>query len=188
MNHRTRVFLVIFLFFLPIYAAIAFYGTNPKPSQQFIGFGVYSQHGTLSGYTGPNSTVISNQPINWTFKITNMMGSIQFVQILARLGNNQTNPPNATSPSTLPVISNSTLFVPNQNTSLQDFDWRITAVTSSAGLDYLKMDVNGRSMNSTLGNPIGQPFRLFFELWTFDNSLGSFQYYTWLQVGFSVNS
>jgi hypothetical protein len=180
---RARVFLVLFLFFLSIYVAIAFYATTPKPSQPFIGFGVYSQKG-LYGYAEPNSIVNINQSIDWIFNITNRMGSTQFVEIVSGLGNNQTSaPPNATSPGQLPVLTNSTLFVPNQNNSLLGFNWTITAVTSSG----LSLVVNGRSLNSTLANPAGYLYRFFFELWTFNSSLGEFQYYSWLQVWFSLN-
>ena len=188
MNHRIRVFLVVFLFFLSIYAAIAFYVSTPKPSQPFIGFGLYSQQMTLSGYTGPDSTVNINYTNHWTLNIANEMGSTQFVQVISRLGSNQTGGPNSTSPAPLQVLTNSTLFVPNKSTSLQSFDWKITSVVSSGGSEYLTLNINGRSLNSTLGNPVGYPFRLFFELWTFNSSQGRFQYYTWLQVGFSVNN
>ena len=188
MNHRTKVFVVVFLFFLSIYAAVAFYDTTPKPSQPFIGFGVYSEQMTLSRYTtGLGSTVNVNQTNHWTLNITNEVGSTQFIQIISRLGSNQTGGPNSTSPAPLQVLTNSTLFVPNKNTSLQSFDWKITSVVSSGGSEYLTLNINGRSLNSTLGNPVGYPFRLFFELWTFNSSQGRFQYYTWLQVGFSVN-
>ncbi len=182
------MFFILFVFFLSIYAAIAFYATTPKPSQPFIGFGVFSQQGTLSGYTGPNSVVSVNQTlVHWTLNITNKMGSTQFVQIITRMGNETNTPPNATSPGLLPVLTNSTLFVANGNTSLQDFAWRVLSVISSGGLDYLRLEINGLTLNSTLGNAAGHQFRFFFELWTFDESTGGFQYYTWNQIWFSLN-
>ncbi len=42
MEKRTRVFLAFFLFFLSVYAAIAYYATTSKPGQPFMGFGIYS--------------------------------------------------------------------------------------------------------------------------------------------------
>jgi hypothetical protein len=188
MKRKASVFLVLFLFFLSIYAAIAFYATTPKPSQPFIGFGIYSHEGQLLGYTGPNSTVVLNQPNEWRLNVTNKMGSLQFVQVISRLGNQTTIPPNATSPASLPVLANSTMFVPNQNTSLLSFNWTITAVTPSGGLDYLTIDLNGHSLNSTLGSPAGSPYRFLFEIWTFNTSLDRFQYYTWLQIWFNVRN
>ncbi len=187
MEKRTRVFLLLFLFFLAIYGAIAFYATTNKPSQPFLGFGIYSGQNTLSRYL-ETGTVNVNQTYHWTFNITNEMGTTQLVQIITRLGNNTTLGPNATSPATLQVLANSTLFVPNKGSMLQNFDWNVTRVTSSGGLDYLTLDINGRITNSTLGTGPGGPFRLYFELWTFNSALASFQYYTWLQIGFSVNN
>jgi len=184
---RTRVFLLLFLFFLSIYAAIAFYATTNKPSQPFLGFGIYSGQDTLSGYIG-TGTVNVNQTYHWTFNVTNEMGTTQLVQIITRLGNNQTLGPNATSPATLQVMANSTMFVPNRGSRLQDFDWNVTRETLSGGLDYLTLNINGRTANSTLVTGPGGPFRLYFELWTFNSALASFQYYTWLQIGFRLNN
>ena len=188
MEKRTRVFLLLFLFFLSIYAAIAFYATTNKPSQPFLGFGIYSGQDTLSGYIGTGSTVNVNQTYHWTFNVTNEMGTTQLVQIITRLGNNQTLGPNATSPATLQVMANSTMFVPNRGSRLQDFDWNVTRETLSGGLEYLTLDINGRITNSTLGTGPGGPFRLYFELWTFNSGLATFQYYSWLQIGFRVNN
>ena len=188
MERRTRVFIILFLFFLSIYAATAYYATTNKPTEHFMGFGIYSGQNTLSGYTGPGSTVNINQTYHWTFNITNEMGTTQLVQIITRLGN-QTMGPNATSPaSLLQVFANASLFVPNKSSTLQNFDWNVTKVVSSGGLDYITVEINGRTTSSTLGTTPGQPFRFYFELWTFNPSTASFQYYTWLQIGFSVNS
>jgi len=129
-----------------------------------------------------------NRTYYWTFNVTNEMGTTQLVQIITRLGNSTTLGPNATTPATLQVMANSTMFVPNKGSMLQNFDWNVTRVTSSGGLDYLTLDINGRITNSTLGTRPGGPFRLYFELWTFNSALASFQYYTWLQIGFSVNN
>ncbi len=190
MDQRTRVFLVLFLFFLSIYAAIAYYATTNKPNEPFMGFGIYSGQNTytLSNYTGPGSTVNINKTYHWTFNITNEMGATQLVQIITRLGNNQTIGPNATSPALLQVFANASLFVPNKSSTLQNFDWNVTKVVSSGGLVYITLDINGRTTSSTIGTTPGLPFRFYFELWTFNASKASFQYYTWLQIGFNVNN
>ena len=188
MDKRTRVFLVLFLFFLSIYAAVAYYATTNRPNESFIGFGIYSGQNTLSGYTGPGSTVNINKTYHWTFNITNEMGTTQLMQIITRLGNNQTIGPNATSPALLQVFANTSIFVPNKSSRLQNFDWNVTKVVSSGGLDYITVNINGRTTSSTLGTTPGRPFRFYFELWTFNTSTASFQYYTWLQIGFNVNN
>jgi len=190
-DKRTKVFLVLFLFFLSIYAAIAYYATTSRPNEPFIGFGIYSRdysgQTTLSGYTGPGSTVNINQTYHWTFNITNEMGTTQLVQVITRLGNNQTIGPNATSPAFLQVFANASIFVPNKSSTLQNFDWNVTKLVSSSGLDYITVEINGQTTSSTFDTP-GRPFRFYFELWTFNVSTASFQYYTWLQIGFNVNN
>ncbi len=179
------MFLLLFLFFFSAYAAVAFYATTPKPTQSFIGIGVYSQEGVLSGYLGSNSTVFVNQPVNWYLNITNQMGSIQFLQLVFRLGNTDPNSPNATDPAPLPALANSTLFAANGRITIAYFEWRVLMTNQTDGLEYLTLNINGQKVTSNIGTPPGSQFRLFFELWTFDESSGSFRYYTWLQVWFS---
>jgi len=187
------VFFILFVFFLSIYAAIAFYVTTPKPSQPFMAFGVCSHNlspvppCSNSESVGSSSTVTLNQTINWTLNITNNRDAIQFVKVISRIGNNQTSAPNATRPAALPVLTNSTLFVPRGNT-VTDFRWRVLSVISNSSLDYLRLDINGMVVNSTAGTPPENQFRLLLELWTFDNVSGLFVYYTWLQVWFSVRA
>src|SRR5215467_4743844 len=110
MNQRIRFFLVLVLFFLSIYTALAYYATSNKPSQSFLAFGVYSGRDTLSSYTDPGASIIVNQTYDWKLNVTNEMGTTQFVQILSILGNDTTFGPNATSPATLQALSNTTLF------------------------------------------------------------------------------
>ncbi len=184
------MFLLLFLFFFSAYAAIAFYATTPKPTQSFIGFGVYSQQGTLSGYQGPSSssTISVNQSMNWYLNITNQMGSIQFLQLVFRLGNTDPSSPNDTNPAPQPALANSTLFAPNGRMTIANFDWKVLMTNQSNGFEYLTLSINGQKVTSNIGTPPGSQSRLFFELWTFDESSGSFRYYSWLQVWFRVST
>jgi len=188
MNQRIRFFLILFLFFLSIYAALAYYATSSRPSQPFLGFGVYSEKDTLSSYTDPGTAIVLNVTYDWKLNVTNEMGTTQFVQILSLLGNGTTLGPNATSFATLQPLSNSTLFVANRNFAIQDFKWAVTNVTASNGLDYLTININGEEVRSNLGTLPGSPFRFYFELWTFNTSPAGFQYYTWLQIAFIVKT
>ena len=198
MDRKVLVFIVLLVFFISVYSAVAFYTTTPKPSQPFIGFGVFNQSGSLSGYVpGLNQMIPLNQTIKWQLNITNEMGAVQFVQTVFKLGNRTSVSPNATSPAlTVPELANSTLFVPNRETGVIYFSWRVVKIVSSGGLDFLKLDVNGQQMMSAVGAASGRDFRLFFELWTFDEPSGAFQYGwqdmgsrvgSWLQVWFSVS-
>ena len=188
MHRKISLFLVLLVFFISIYGAIAFYAVNPKPNQPFIGFGVFTQQG-LSGYlSNSNQTVEVGNATAWHFEITNQMGSLQFVQILYRIGNTTTDAPNITSPATdLPPLSNSKLFIPDGQTAMVSFTWKVVTVSSSGSLEFLEMDVNGQEVASSVGTAPGKEFRLFFELWTFDDLEGSFQY-GWRDMGSRIGS
>ncbi len=190
MNRKLTVFLLLFLFFFSTYAAIAFYATTPKPTQPFIGFGVYSQQRALSGYQGLSSKppISVNQTVNWYLNITNQMGSIQFLQLIFRLGNTDLSSPNDTNPAPQPALANSTLFAPNGRTTIVNFDWKVIMVNPCNGFDCLTLSINGQKVTSNIGTPPGSQSRLFIELWTFDESSGSFRYYSWLQVWFRVST
>ena len=184
MNRRVTVFLVLFVFFLSIYAAIAFYATNPKPTQPFMSFDIPE---LLSGSIQSNVTVAVNETMNWHLEVTNKMGSTQLTQTIFRIGNLTTSAPNQTSPATtLLSLGNSTTVVPNGKTATVDFNWKVLNVSSSGELEFLKIEINGQQAVSTVGAALGKDFRLFFELWTFDAPSNTFRYYTWLQVWFSA--
>jgi hypothetical protein len=169
---------------------------SAKPSQSFIGFGLYSQRG-LQGYI-PNSnlTVSTGQALNWTFAVTNRMNKVEFMMIIARIGNSTSPSPNATTPSTsLPELGRTEQFINDGATSRINLTWTIVSTNQAAGLVYLNISTNGQSSLSSapIGARPGAYFRLIFELWTFDPVSGSFQYGypaqtsqagSWLQVWF----
>src|SRR2546428_12578532 len=98
-QHRLALFLVLFVSLTAIFSSVTFYAMSAKPSQAFIGLGLYSQRG-LQGYV-PNSnlTIATGQTLNWTFAVTNRMNKAEFVLIITRIGNYSTPSPNATTPS-----------------------------------------------------------------------------------------
>ena len=172
---------------------------SAKPSQSFIGFGIYSQRG-LQGYV-PNSnlTIVTGQSLNWTFAVTNRMNKAEFVMIITRIGSNSTLSPNATTPTTtLPQLRATEQFINDGETSRISFNWTIESSYQVAGLTYLNISIAGQSPISSapVGTPSGRNFRLIFELWTFDPVSGSFQYGypgetsqvgVWLQVWFNAS-
>jgi hypothetical protein len=199
MHSRFSLFLVLFVSLTAIFSSVTFYAINAKPSQSFIGFGVYAQRG-LQGYI-PNSnlTVPKSQPLNWTFAVTNRMNKAEFIMIITRIGNSTTPTPNATTPSTtLPELARTERFINDGATSRINLTWTIVSSYQNAGLVYLNVSINGQSsLSSTpVGTKPGGYFRLIFELWTFDPVSGSFQYGypgltsqvgSWLQVRFKTS-
>jgi hypothetical protein len=198
-HRRLALFLTLFVSLTVIFSSVTFYAMSAKPSQSFIGFGLYSQRG-LQGYI-PNSnmTVPIDQAMNWTFAVTNRMNKAEFVTIIARIGNSTSSPPNATTPSTyLPELGRIEQFINDGATSRINFTWTIVSTSRTSGLVYLNVSTNGQPSlsSSPIGTRPGAYFRLIFELWTFDPISGSFQYGypaqasqvgSWLQVWFRAS-
>ena len=196
---RLTLFLVIFSSLTVIFSSVTFYAMSAKPSQSFIGLGVYSQRG-LQGYI-PNSnlTVSTGQTLNWTFAVTNRMNKPEFVMIITRIGTNSTLSPNATTPSTtLPQLGATEQFINDGETSRINFNWTIESSYQMGALTYLNVSFDSQPSISSapVGTVSGRNFRLIFELWTFDPVSGSFQYGypgqtsqvgVWLQVWFNAS-
>jgi hypothetical protein len=198
-HRRFALFLILFVSFTAIFSSVTFYAMSSKPSQSFIGFGVYSQRG-LQGYIlNSNLTVPTGQALNWSFAVTNRMNRAEFVMIIARIGNSSTPTPNATTPSTtLPELGRMERFINDGATSRINFTWTIVSSNQNLRLVYLNVSINGQSSLSSapVGAKPGGFFRLIFELWTFDPISGSFQYGypaqtsqvgSWLQVWFKAS-
>jgi len=143
-----------------------------------MGWGVFSASGSLSNYfSGVGANVTVGETLNWHFAVTNQMGSIQYVQVVYRLGNGASANPNATFPgSTVPQLGNSSIFIPNAQTALVNFTWVITSRNPAGGMVFINMTINGQKFSPSVGAVAGQRFRFFFELWTYDVASNSFQY------------
>jgi hypothetical protein len=143
-----------------------------------MAWGVFSPSGSLSNYfSGSEANVTVGKSLNWHFAVTNRIGSIQYVQIVYRLGNSTSASPNATvSGDAVPQLGNSSIFIPNEQTALMNFTWSIASRISRGGLILLNMTINGKQVTTSVGAVGGQRFRFFFELWTFDVASNSFQY------------
>ena len=197
-HRRLALFLILFVSLTAIFSSVTFYVTSARPSQSFVGLGVYSQRG-LQGYI-PNSnlTVARGQTLNWTFAITNRMNKAEFVMIITRIGSNSTLTANATNPATtLPQVGATERFVNDGETSRINFNWTVESSYQTAGLTYLNVSFDSQPTISSapVGTASGRNFRLIFELWTFDAVSGSFQYGypgqtsqvgVWLQVWFNA--
>src|SRR3989441_13171966 len=200
-ENRVTIFLVIFISLTAIFSSVTFYAMSAKPSQAFIGLGLYSQRG-LQGYI-PNSnlTIPTGQTLNWTLAVTNRMNKAEFVLINTLIGNFSSTAPNATTPSTPPsttLLGGTEQFINDGETSRINFNWTIESSYQTGRLTYLNVSINGQSAVSSapVGAASGRNFRLIFELWTFDPASGSFQYGypgqtsqvgNWLQVWFNAS-
>ena len=198
-HRRLALFLILFVSLAAIFSSVTFYATSAKPSQSFIGLGVYSQRALQDYITNSNLTVVPGQTMNWTFEITNRMNRAEFAMIITRIGSNSTLSANATTPATtLPQLGATEQFINDGETSRINFNWAVESSYQTAGLTYLNVSIDGQSTISSapVGTASGRNFRLIFELWTFDPVSGSFQYGypgqtsqvgVWLQVWFNAS-
>lgn len=204
MRSKLAVFLIIVISLGAIFSSVAFFLTSPRPSQAFMGLGVFSQAGLLEYVPAANSTVSVGQPLNWTLSITNRMGTAQFAMIIVKLENSTLQPPTSTSPSPVPLeISTPERFIADGDTSNITFSWIVQSTNQTGGLVYLNLAVNGQQSPAakSIGAVSGESYRWIFELWTYDISCGSslsngcFHYGfgplssptgSWLQVWFNV--
>src|SRR5260370_2307223 len=178
MQRKILFLLLLFASFSLVFSSVAYYALSPPPAQQFIAWGIFSPSGTLSNFfSGSEANVTVGKALNWHMAITNQMGSIQYVQVVYRLGNATSAYPNATIPaSSIPQLGNSSIFIPNAQTALLNFTWSIDSKDPTGGMIFLNMTINDQHVSPSIGAFAAQKFRLFFELWTFDVVSNSFQY------------
>src|SRR5712691_2778237 len=125
MKSRLTVFVLIFAALSIAYSSATFYVLSEKPSQPFLGFGVFSSEGALSGYSsGTAVSITANQLQNWYLQVTNKMGSVQYVRVVYRLGNATTPNPTSIQPAPTSCINElvpprdclyTDTFIPNGN-------------------------------------------------------------------------
>ncbi len=195
MRRKIIVFLVFFAAFSLVYSSIGFYALSPRPSQPFMGFGVFSENGLLSGYVNGTNPVMVNRTFNWHLDVTNRMGVIQYVGIVYRIGNGSTASPTTSQPASVPQFGIADMFIANGETGMISFAWSIISKNETGGSVFPNLMINGQRFTSPIGALSGRDFRLIFELWTFDVPSSSFQYGwkgpnsrvgSWLQVWFNV--
>ncbi len=196
MRNRLALFLILLACFGFVSVSVTYYALSPKPSQQFMGLGIYSRT-SLQGYATPasNSTVTPPQTLNWTIAVSNDMGSAQFVMIVARIANSSLASPSTIKPSTsFTNVTAPEVIVGDGETSNIDFNWTLDSTNQTGGFTFVTLSVNGEQ-NIYARGVTGQGFRWIFELWTYDLSTGTFHYGygpqssaegVWLQIWFNV--
>jgi hypothetical protein len=170
--------LLLFASFTLTYSSIAYYSLSRPPAQEFMAWGVFSPNGTLSNYfSGGGANVTVGNTLNWHFAITNQMGSIQYAQIVYRLGNITSANPSATAPgNSVPQLGNKSIFIQSTQIALVNFAWSVASKKAQGGMVFITMTINGQQVSPSIGAVSGQKFRFFFELWTYDVASNSFQY------------
>jgi hypothetical protein len=126
------------------------------------------------------------------------MGSVQYVIIRFKLGNESIAPPNETSttPSPAPVIMQYSRVLLDNETWEFPFQWSIIKVNQVQNATSLTLDVNGTAVDMpTPTSQGGRNFRIIIELWVYNPDMEAFEFgwvtgterhAAWLQVWFNV--
>lgn len=176
MKRKTLFFLALFVSLSTVYSSITYFATCKPPAQEYIAWGIFSQNGSLSNYfSGGGANITLGRTFNWHFNVTNMMGSIQYVQVIYRLANDTSASPNATIPANVLQIGNDSIFIPNGQTGFLAFTWVLNSRSIVNGMEFVNLTINGQKVTPAIG-AVGGHFRFFFELWTYDTGSGSFLY------------
>jgi len=201
--HNLRRLIPLFLTFLILFEAAAYTAITPRPQEKFFELYVLGPNKLASSYYPHNSSFITiGEPVTWYLEVHNEMGSIQFIDLRIKLGNETISPPNDTtaSPSPAPLVTEIKRFIPDNATWELPFIWQIlNFTTSSRGYSHVQFMIGNTTYS--LENAPGCSshnsckFRLIFELWTWNIASDSFQMgwgngaqqeIAWLQLWFNL--
>ena len=182
-----RSLLPVFLTFLILFEAAAYTATTPGPRESFFQLYVLGPNGMASDYYPNNSAYITvGEPVTWYIGVSNQMGSMQFVDIRIKLGNQTIDPPNDTtaSPSPAPLVAEFERFIQDNGTIEIPFVWKILNFTSQSGRPRLLQLQIDNATYSIQNSPMCSSFsscrlRLVFELWTWNVNISDFQIGWW---------
>lgn len=198
----NRRFIAAFVLLLVVTSAAAYIANNSYPSEQFFQMYVLGPTGEAAGYYPNNSSTFgAGTPVRWQIRVTNFQGSVQFVEVVLKLGNFTSLAPNeyTLQPSDAPVIASFQQILVNNATWDLPVNWQILSVSYSGRSAALTIDVAGsnKSVTPAVSATDGLRFRIIIELWTYDASANSFIFgwmgngehkATWLQLWFNVTS
>jgi hypothetical protein len=202
-SFRTiRRLLPLFLASLIILEGAAYVATTPRPREGFFELYALGANGIASDYYPNNSSFIQpGEPVTWYIGLSNQMGSVQFVDIRVKLGNQTINPPNDTnaSPSPAPLIVEFKRFISDNATWEIPFVWQILNFSTQGNHSrLLELQIDNVSYlvpNAPTCSVQGScSLRFIFELWTWNVSVGDFQMgwwngdqqrIAWLQIWFN---
>jgi hypothetical protein len=160
---------------------------------------VLGSNGKLEHYYPNDDPEISvNTTVRWYVGLTNSMGSVQYVVIVFKLGNESIAPPNETSftPSPAPVIMQYSRVLLDNETWEFPFQWSIIKVNRVQNAASLTLYVNGMVVDMpAVVNQGGRNFRIIIELWVYNSDVDAFEFgwsagterrASWLQVWFNA--
>lgn len=198
LREKKVTLLVLFITFLILFEIIAYVATTPKEPAQYFQLYILGAKGMAADYY-PNSNqgILIGQNVQWYVNVQNSMGSVQLVEIRVKLGNQTIPAPDGTNePSSAPEVASFDRFLQDNESWTTPLYWSITyAVAISNSTIIKQMQIDNRTIDVDASSRSGSNFRIIIELWTFNESLNTFQYgwmadtghqTAWLQLWFNV--
>jgi len=196
----------VFITLLILFEIVAYTSTIPRPQEPFFQLYTLGATGMAGIYYPNNSSFIQpGEVVDWNLGVVNDMGSLQYVSLRVKLGNQTINPPNDTlatsSPSPLIAVFNE--FIPNNGTWQMSFVWQIVNYTTSPDGHIAVHTIAISNSTYAIQNPPtcqsinSCEFRIIFELWVWDTNVADFQFgwtaggeprIAWLQLWFQLSS
>ena len=199
-----RSLLPVFLTFLVLFELVAYATTTPRPTEQFLQLYVLGSTRNAGNYYPANSSSLQiGEDVSWNLGVVNNMGSVQYVSVRVKLGNQTILAPNDTRavPSLAPLVTEFSRFMLDNETWQFPFEWRIANYTTAADGHVRITELTINNVTYTLQDPPTCPaigscnFRLLFELWTWSVDIQDFQIgwsvgdqrrIAWLQLWFNL--
>jgi hypothetical protein len=148
-SQNRRRLLVVFLTSLIVFEMIVYVVTASRPREQFFQLYVLGANGMLSDYYPNNDPNIGvGDLVRWYVGVTDLMGSVQFVVIRIKLGNQTIRPPDdlLAQPSTAPLITEFRRFIQDNETWEMPFLWQIVNADAPGGsIRILEMQINNET-------------------------------------------
>ncbi len=175
--------------------------TTPRPGEQFFQLYVLGSGGKLEHYyPNDNPEIAVNSTVQWYVGLTNSMGSVQYVSVRFKLGNESTTQPNETlaTPSDAPTLTQYSQVLLDNETWEFPFEWSIIKVNGgrNSTSTSLTLNVNGTTIDMPDPTSVaGRNFRIIVELWVYNPATDSLEFgwvsgsnrrASWLQVWFNA--
>ena len=182
----------------------AYASTLVRPQEQFFQLYVLGSTGTAGNYYPRNSTSIqAGENVLWNLGVVNNMGSLQYVSLRVKLGNQTIDAPNDTlsTPSPSPVIANFNQYMADNATWSLPFVWQVANYTTNpAGNVTVRTVTINNATYPVQGSIVCRSIssctlRMIFELWTWNVDTSDFEIgwvtggehrIAWLQLWFNL--
>jgi len=193
---------VVFIAVTLVSAGIVYIYVTPPPRESFFRLYVLGEGRMFENYfPNDNATISPGVPLHWYLGVTNLMGSVQYVAVKAKLGNATTQSPSGAdgTPAPVPVLIELRRVLLDNETWEIPLTWKVTETRQDGDVVSLALDISGVKVEPMVHAVLGTNFRMMFELWTLtpgssdmsfgwvDRSSGE-RRATWIQVRFNVTA